>query len=260
VSIKLTNKSIKVVIPARFASSRLPGKPLIDLCGHPMIIHVVNRVSSALPYADVWVATDDVRIKDVVLEYGYQVMLTNIHHESGADRIAELAQKLCWSDDETVINVQGDEPLIDIDLLQTFAKFCIEHKSLPMASVMTPATCLSDINDTNVVKVTVNQSGEATMFSRSPLPYCRDLIFNEWPFALFNRHVGIYAYKVSILTILTNAPPCEAEKLEKLEQLRALWLGYSISMLTWTNSIHAGVDSFDDVVRVRAILNNKAEG
>lgn len=253
------NKSIKVVIPARYCSTRLPGKPLIDLCGEPMIIRVANRVSKALPFADLWIATDDLRIKDVVMASGYQVMLTSANHENGTDRIAELAEKLCWSDDEIIINIQGDEPLIDIDLLKSFSMFCADHESITMASVMVPITSIVDISDSNVVKVTTNRSGQATMFSRSPLPFCRDLPLNEWPVESFNRHVGIYAYKVCVIRTLSNTTPCQSEKLEKLEQLRALWLGFTISMLRWDQTLHAGVDSLDDVYRVRNILNNKLD-
>jgi len=254
-----TNSRIKVVIPARYSSTRLPGKPLIDLCGEPMIIRVANRVSKALPFADLWIATDDLRIKDVVMARGYQVMLTSVNHENGTDRIAELAGKLCWSDDEIIINIQGDEPLIDIDLLKKFSIFCANDDSLAMASVMVPITSLVDINDSNVVKVTTNKSGHATMFSRSPLPFCRDLPSNEWPVASFNRHVGIYAYKTCVIRELSNTTPCQSEKLEKLEQLRALWLGFTISMLRWDQALHAGVDSLDDVYRVRNVLNNKLD-
>jgi len=256
----LINRSIKVVIPARYSSSRLPGKPLIDLCGEPMIIRVIKRVSKALPFADLWVATDDLRIQEVVLASGYQVMLTSTNHDSGTDRIAELAENLCWSVDEIIINIQGDEPLIDINLLKKFSDFCANHGALSMASVMVPITSLVDINDSNVVKVVINNSGQASMFSRSPLPFCRDLPLHQWPIESFNRHVGIYAYTVGVLQKLSNTPPCQSEKLEKLEQLRALWIGCTISMLRWDQTLHAGVDSLDDVYRVRNILNNNVDG
>jgi len=257
--VKSINRHIKVVIPARYGSTRLPGKPLIDLCGEPMVVRVANRVSQALPFADLWVATDDPRIKDVVMANGYQALLTCADHESGTDRIAELVEKLCWPDDEIVINIQGDEPLIDIDLLSRFSVFCINHPSLSMASVMVPITSSVDINDSNVVKVTTNKNSQATMFSRSPLPFCRDVPLNEWPLESFNRHVGIYAYKAGVLRELSKAPPCQSERLEKLEQLRALWLGITISMFKWNQKLHAGVDSFSDVHRVRDILNNKLD-
>jgi len=253
---KSLNSKIKVVIPARFGSSRLPGKPLIDLCGKPMVIRVANRVSEALPLADLWIATDDKRIEDVAIGYGYQVMLTNVDHKSGTDRIAEVAKKLSWPSDVTIINVQGDEPLIDVNLLQKFTQFCVSNESLAMASVMVPVDCWQDINDPNVVKVTVNKTGQATAFSRSPIPYCRDVPLADWPIHLYNRHIGVYAYKAKVLTELTASSTSVLERLEKLEQLRALWLGLPISMLNWREPIHAGVDCLDDVHRVRKILNN----
>jgi 3-deoxy-manno-octulosonate cytidylyltransferase (CMP-KDO synthetase) len=253
---KSLNSKIKVVIPARFGSSRLPGKPLIDLCGMPMVIRVANRVSEALPLADLWIATDDKRVEDVAIGYGYQVMLTNVAHESGTDRIAEVAKNLGWSSDVIVINVQGDEPLIDVGLLKKFAQFCVINESLAMASVMVSVDCWQDINDPNVVKVTVNKAGHATTFSRSPIPYCRDVPLADWPIHLYNRHIGIYAYNAQVLTELSASPTNVLERLEKLEQLRALWLGFPISMLNWLEPIHAGVDCLDDVNRVRKILNN----
>lgn len=253
---KLINNKIKVVIPARFGSSRLPGKALIDLCGQPMVIRVANRVSEALPLADLWIATDDKRIEDVAIGWGYQVLLTGGNHESGTDRIAEVSKTLGWSADVTIINIQGDEPLIDVGLLQKFAKFCVNDKTLDIASVMVPVDCWQDIHDPNVVKVTVNKAGLATAFSRSPIPYCRDLPLADWPTHLYNRHIGIYAYRASVLAELSAGSPSVMERLEKLEQLRALWLGHSISMLNWLEPVHAGVDCLDDVCRVRNLLNN----
>ena len=187
-------------------------------------------------------------------------MLTNVAHESGTDRIAEVTKNLGWSNDVIIINVQGDEPLIDVGLLKKFAEFCVVNKALAMASVMVPVERWQDINDPNVVKVTVNKAGNATAFSRSPIPYCRDLPLAEWPIHLYTRHIGIYAYKAKVLIDLSASPTSILERLEKLEQLRALWLGYSISMLKWLEPIHAGVDCLDDVNRVRKILiNNVSE-
>ena len=183
-------------------------------------------------------------------------MLTNVAHESGTDRIAEVTKNLGWSSDVTIINVQGDEPLIDVGLLKKFAHFCVINESLAMASVMVSVDCWEDINDPNVVKVTVNKAGQATAFSRSPIPYCRDVPLADWPIHLYNRHIGIYAYKASVLTELAASPTSVLERLEKLEQLRALWLGFPISMLNWLEPIHAGVDCLDDANRVRKILNN----
>ena len=256
----LHSKKLKVVIPARYNSSRLPGKPLIDLCGKPMIIHVADRVRCALPSIDIWIATDDGRIKRTVEYFGYGSLITSTRHESGSDRIAEIAKQLEWSDDSIIINVQGDEPLIESELLKAFAIFCSEIEALEMASVMGPMNSVSEINDPNVVKVLVNKNREAITFSRSPIPFFRDLSPTEWPVESYNRHIGIYAYRGSVLKKLASTSQCDIEKLEKLEQLRAVWLGYSISMMSWPVALDGGVDTADDVERVKKFLNKRDNG
>lgn len=253
----LHSKKLKVVIPARYNSSRLPGKPLIDLCGKPMVIHVADRVRSALPSIDIWVATDDNQIKRTVEDFGYSSLITSSRQESGSDRIAEVANKLEWADDTLIINVQGDEPLIETELLKAFAIFCSDNEALEIASVMGPMESVKNINDPNVVKVLVNNNGEAITFSRSPIPFYRDLSPADWPIEYYNRHVGIYAYRASVLKKLASSSQCDMEKLEKLEQLRAVWLGYSICMMSWSEDVHGGVDTEMDVERVRKILNKR---
>jgi 3-deoxy-manno-octulosonate cytidylyltransferase (CMP-KDO synthetase) len=255
--VTLHSKKIKVVIPARYNSSRLPGKPLIDLCGKPMIIHVSDRVRSALPSIDIWIATDDDRIKRTVEDFGYSALITSTRHESGLDRIADIAKQLEWPDDSIIINVQGDEPLIETELLKAFAKFCSDNEALEMASVMVSMDSVSNINDPNVVKVLVNNNGEAITFSRSPIPFYRDLSPADWPIESYNRHVGIYAYRASVLKKVASTSQCEIEKIEKLEQLRAIWLGYSICMMSWSEDLHGGVDTEIDVERVRKSLNKR---
>jgi len=257
--VTLHSKNLKVVIPARYDSSRLPGKPLIDLCGKPMIIHVADRVRRALPSTDIWIATDDNRIKKTVEDYGYSALITSSKHESGSDRIGEVATQLQWSDDSIILNVQGDEPLIEAELLKSFAIFCLDNETLEMASVMSLIESVENIHDPNVVKVLVNNNGEAITFSRSPIPFCRDLTSAEWPVEAYNRHVGIYAYKVSTLRHLASSSQCGIEKFEKLEQLRAVWLGYRISMMNWSKALHGGIDTADDLERVRKILNKKGD-
>lgn len=256
----LHSKKLKVVIPARYNSSRLPGKPLIDLCGKPMVIHVADRVQSALPSIEIWIATDDNRIKNTVENFGYSALITSSKHESGSDRIAEVAKQLEWPDDTVIINVQGDEPLIETELLNSFAIFCSNNEVLEVASVMAPIDSVENINDPNVVKVLVNNSGNAITFSRSPIPFFRDLTPTEWPVEHYNRHIGIYAYRGSVLKKLASTPQCDIEKLEKLEQLRAVWLGYSISMMSWPVALDGGVDTANDVERVKKILNNRDRG
>ena len=256
----LHSKKLKVVIPARYNSSRLPGKPLIDLCGKPMVIHVADRVRTALPSIDIWVATDDNQIKKTVEDFGYSSLITSSRHESGSDRIAEVSNKLEWPDDSIIINVQGDEPLIETELLKAFAIFCSNNELLEMASVMGPIESVDNINDPNVVKVIVNNNREAITFSRSPIPFFRDLCPTDWTVEFYNRHVGIYAYRASVLEKLAASSQCDMEKLEKLEQLRAVWLGYSICMMSWPASLDGGVDTADDVERVKKILNIRDSG
>jgi len=250
--------NIKVVIPARYASTRLPGKPLQDLLGKPMVIRVAERVQSALPEADVWVATDDQRIYDVVSAAGLQVAMTRVEHESGTDRTAEMAAALAWPDDSIIINVQGDEPLIDPLLLQQFAEFCGQRSHSPagfsMASVMVSMDSAADVHNANVVKLVTDANANALYFSRSPIPFVRDVEQEAWPLDAFYRHVGIYAYRLRELKLLSATPPCALEQLEKLEQLRALYLRIPIAMMHWQGELHGGIDSPEDVARVVSVL------
>ncbi len=246
--------NIKVVIPARYASTRLPAKPLVDLLGKPMVVRVAEHVAEALPQADVWVATDDQRIFDVVQAAGLQVAMTRADHESGTDRTAEMAANLGWADDSIIINVQGDEPLIDPVLLQQFAEFCGSREPFTMASVMVNMQDLADVHNANVVKLVTDSHSNALYFSRSAIPFVRDVDSAEWPVAPFYRHVGIYAYRLKELKLLASTPPCGLEQLEKLEQLRALYLGIDIAMMHWQGELHAGIDSPEDVERVLQVL------
>ena len=246
--------NIKVVIPARYESSRLPGKPLLDLLNKPMVVRVAERVQEALPTADIWVATDDKRIFSVVSELGIQVAMTQPDHASGTDRTAEMAAALAWPDDSIIINVQGDEPLIDPLLLQQFADFCNQQSAFRMASVMVDVADSHEVQNPNVVKLVVDTNSHALYFSRSPIPFVRDKTDAEWSLQTFYRHVGIYAYRLLELKRLSSTPPCGLEQLEKLEQLRALWLGIPIAMMHWQGPLHAGIDAEEDVARVVAVM------
>ena len=248
---------IKVVIPARYASTRLLGKPLVDLLGKPMVVRVAERVTQALPQADVWVATDDERILAPVQAAGYQVAMTREDHESGTDRTAEMAANLGWADDSIIINVQGDEPLIDPVLLQQFMDFCASREPFTMASVMVDMESLEEVHNLNVVKLVTDANSNALYFSRSTIPFVRDVEADVWPLAPFYRHVGIYAYRSKELKRLANTPPCALEQLERLEQLRALYLGIDIAMLHWRGELHAGIDSPSDVERVLEVLKSQ---
>ena len=245
---------LKVVIPARYASSRLPGKPLVDLAGLPMVVRVFQRVATALPDADTVVATDDPRIALVLEQHAIPFVMTATDHESGSDRTAEVARLRSWAAEDIIINVQGDEPLLPADLLQAFAAFCSARPGLEMASVTAPLSSREQIQDANIVKVVLDQHGDAILFSRSAIPFCRDMPQARWPLEEFARHVGIYAYRNASLQQLTAAPVCQLESLEKLEQLRALWLGMKIRMMTWHATPPHGVDTPEDVSRVTQML------
>lgn len=245
---------LHVVIPARYSSSRLPGKPLLDLAGKPMIVRVFERVSEALQSIEVVVATDDERIKNVLDARGVPCLMTSPSHESGTDRIEEVAAQMGWAAGDILINVQGDEPLVPVDLLQAFARFCVESPEFEMGTVSVPIDNRDHVHDHNVVKLVVDSQGRAIAFSRSPIPYCRDMALNEWPLSAFLRHVGIYAYRRSALGRITAEPTCELERLEKLEQLRALWLGIDINVLRWMTVPPHGVDTPQDARRVAELF------
>ena len=251
---KVNSNNIKVVIPARYASTRLPAKPTIPLHGTPMIVHVAKRVSEALPSIEVIVATDHPDVVEVVERAGLQTILTSTHHVSGTDRINEVACKYQWSEDTIVINVQGDEPLIEAELLQNFVQFCQSQATFTMASVMATVPSIEDVLNPNVVKVVVDNQQKALCFSRSAIPYIRDQAQDNWPLDIFKRHVGIYGYSVSVLSRLSIAQPSALETCEKLEQLRALDMDIPIYMMVWSGDIHGGVDTPEDVGRVERVL------
>jgi 3-deoxy-manno-octulosonate cytidylyltransferase (CMP-KDO synthetase) len=253
--------SIHVVIPARFGSTRLPGKPLIDLAGVPMIVRVHEAVRAALPEtADIVVATDDERIIESLRRYRIPVRMTDAAHQSGTERCAQVARELGWGPDDLVVNVQGDEPLVPQALLAEFARFCTDDPYFDMATVAVPLTDVSHLTDPNVVKLVVGAQGQAIVFSRSAIPFCRDLPQRDWPLSAYLRHVGIYGYRCSALHRLTRTPSCELEELERLEQMRAIWLGMPIRVFMWPESPPPGVDTKEDVARVREILNVNALG
>jgi 3-deoxy-manno-octulosonate cytidylyltransferase (CMP-KDO synthetase) len=253
--------SIHVVIPARFASTRLPGKPLIELDGMPMIVRVHQAVRTALPESvDIVVATDDERIVETLEKYRIPARMTDSGHQSGTERCAQIALELGWGADDVVINVQGDEPLVPKPLLESFARFCANAGTFDMATIAVPLSDAWQLIDPNVVKLMMDAQGRAIVFSRSAIPYCRDLPPAEWPLSVYLRHVGIYAYKCSALYRLTDTPSCKFEQLEKLEQMRAIWLGMPIQVFVWPESPPPGVDTEEDVARVREILYINALG
>lgn len=251
--------TLRVVVPARYGSTRLPGKPLLDLAGKPMVVRVHDAVRRALPEADIVVGVDDERVLTVLAEHGIPATLTDPGHESGTDRAAEIARTRGWSEGDIVCNVQGDEPLVPEDMLRAFAGFCVGRTPFSMATIAAPVGSVREVQDPNVVKLTVDAAGDAIAFSRAPIPFNRDLPPMEWPLDDYLRHVGIYAYRNDVLQQLTGSRPCALEKIEKLEQLRALWIGIPIHVMRWHQSPPHGVDTPDDAARVTAIFGKMKE-
>ena len=236
------------VIPARFGSSRLPGKPLADIGGRPMIAWVYERAQQS-GASDVLVATDDERIATACHEFGAVVERTSASHESGTDRIAEVAERLEWADDQVVVNVQGDEPLLPPALISQVAVLLSQDPDAGVATLVTPVRSRDEWQDPNMARVIVDRNGRALYFSRAPIPWPRD---GGTPPAL--RHIGLYAYRVDALKQLAATPPCELERVERLEQLRALWLGMKIVVAEACEVPPRGVDTEADLDAVRELL------
>ena len=247
----------KVVIPARYASSRLPAKPLLDIGGKPMVVRVAER-AIASGADEVIVATDHIDIFNVVMQSGFKAVMTREDHVSGTDRIAEVAAYFKWPEDVLVVNVQGDEPLIDPELIQQVAHDLNTH---PQASIATVCHAIHDketMLNPNVVKVVVDSQGYAMYFSRAPIPYPRDAFAQsqDLPDGLpVYRHVGIYAYRASFLHAYAKLTPASVEQYEALEQLRAMWHGHKISVSVVDAAPAAGVDTHDDLELVRNIIS-----
>jgi len=252
-------RTVHVVIPARYGSTRLPGKPLVDLEGEPMIVRVHARVRRALPEADIVVAIDDARIAEVLDARGIRFAMTDTGHASGTDRAAEVARVSGWPDTDAVLNVQGDEPLVPTALLQAFAGFCGATPDLGVATVACPIGEVALLDELAIVKVVVDHRGRALYFSRAAIPFCRDgrPADSAGSNGLFLRHIGLYGYTNATLQALSRAAPCELEQLEKLEQLRALWLGMPIDVMRWPDAPPAGIDTPDDVARVVSLLKRQ---
>lgn len=243
-----------VIIPSRYASTRFPGKPLCPLLGKPMIRHVYERVREAQLVKDVFVATDDGRIRDAVEGFGGKVLMTSDRHESGTDRIAEAVRKLegagyALQDGDTVVNVQGDEPM----MMPGMVDDVIQLMDDPRAAMGTLARRIEDeaeIADPHVVKVVFTADGFALYFSRAPIPYHRDSNVSRY----FFKHVGIYAYRKDVLLKFSQLPPTRLEKTERLEQLRALEHGFAIKVRE-TAFDTIGVDTPCDLERVEKCLS-----
>ena len=243
--------SFKVVIPARYASTRLPGKPLLDIGGKPMVIRVAEQANKS-GADDVIIATDVEKIIQVAQAHAVAAVLTRVDHLSGTDRIAEVAQTLAWDDDDIVVNVQGDEPLIDPQLIQEVAITLANSNNAVMATACHAIHDEAAMRNPNIVKVVMDTEGNALYFSRSPIPYPRDDIYKQHIKAY--RHIGIYAYRVGFLKQYTDLKVTELEQIESLEQLRVLYHGYKIAVSITKNAPASGVDTQADLDAVRRIF------
>lgn len=246
-----------VVIPARYASTRLPGKPLQDIAGKPMIRHVWEQARKSAA-SRVVVATDDARIVEACQAFGAEVLLTAASHNSGTDRLAEVATLLGLADDAIVVNVQGDEPLIPPAIIDQVAVNLAAHPEAGIATLAEPIQEAAQLFNPNVVKVVSDASGLALTFSRAPLPWARDAFAatrDVLPAGVpFRRHIGIYAYRAGFLHDFVAWGPCWLEDGECLEQLRALWHGVRIHVADALEAPPAGVDTVEDLQRVRQLL------
>lgn len=246
----------KIVIPARYASLRLPGKPLLDIAGKPMVVRVAEQARAT--GAEIVVATDDRRIFDTVEAHGYHAMMTRDDHASGTDRIAEVAIRMGWAENEIVVNVQGDEPLIEPTLIEEVALNMAQHNEAAIATACHQIHDKAQMLNPNVVKVVLDKEGYALYFSRAPIPYPRDAfaVGGELPEAVeIYRHIGIYAYRTSFLKAYAGLQPSPIERYESLEQLRALWHGYKISLAVTTHPPAAGVDTEEDLEAMRKLYS-----
>lgn len=249
--------TFKIVIPARHGSSRLPGKPLLDIAGKPMIVHVCERALEA--GQDVFVATDDQRIAEAVAHLPVTAVMTREDHSSGTERITEVADQLNWPDETMVVNLQGDEPLMQPDLIRRLAEALAGQATADIATLAAPIEDPADVFDPHAVKVVLDRHGHALYFSRAPIPWHRDS-FNQtdrqaatdYPWL---RHIGIYAYSAGFLRRYVNWPASQLESVEALEQLRILWQGERILVVPIDAAPHAGVDTEADLRRVESLLS-----
>jgi len=246
-----------VLIPARLASTRLPDKPLADIAGLPMVVHVARRALQSGAQRVV-VAADHPRIVTACEAHGIEAMLTRDDHPSGSDRLAEACNALALTDEQIVVNVQGDEPLIDVDLIGAVAQTLAERPDAAMSTAVHAIDQLVDFLNPNVVKAVLDAQGYALYFSRAPIPWVRDSFaqgaLQALPQPAAWRHIGIYGYRAGFLRRFPTLPPAPIETSEALEQLRALWHGHRIVVHVSAHAPGPGVDTPDDLARVRALM------
>ena len=243
-----------IVIPARFASSRLPGKPLLEIHGRPMILRVVDQAKKVQGFDDLCVATDDPRIADVCRAEGVDVVMTSPNHPSGTDRLSEVARIKGWASDDIIVNVQGDEPLVPALLVRQVADLLIQRTDCSMSTLCEPIHSLEEFQRDSIVKVVMSKLNQALYFSRSPIPYDRDGAKVTEPklHSQAYRHLGLYAYRVQLLQEYVQWDMGVLEQLESLEQLRVLENGHRIAIAVAQVNLPPGVDTQADLDR----LNN----
>jgi len=245
-----------VVIPARFASTRLPGKPLLEIAGRPMLQHVHDRAVES-GAASVFVATDDERVAEAARGFGARVCMTSPAHGSGTERIAEAVAQLGMGADEIVVNLQGDEPLMAPATIRATALALAAQSRAPVATACCPLADAAAFANPNVVKVIRDRDGYAICFSRAPVPWPRDR--DADPLTVARHHLGVYAYRVEFLGRITALPACAFEQVELLEQLRFLYYGFDVQVAEVEVPEAPGVDTAEDLARVRAVLEARSE-
>lgn len=250
---------VTAIIPARYASTRFPGKPLAEILGKPMIQWVYERTLRSTRVDRVIVATDDERIYRAVAAFGGEAWMTSPDHPTGTDRLAEVALAI---DTDLVVNVQGDEPLIDPRMIDLAATPLMDDATIPMGTLMTPLASVAEFLNPNVVKVVVDRQGFALYFSRAPIPHPRDhaqTLTEHFAELAARKHIGLYVYRREFLLAYPKLPATPLENTEKLEQLRALEHGYRIRVVE-TDLVSQGVDTPDDLEQVKALLTARGQG
>ncbi len=247
-----------VVIPARFASTRLPGKPLLEIGGKPMVVRVAAQAAQS-GAQQIIIATDHAPILAAAEAHGFKASMTRADHSSGTDRIAEVAAQQGWTDDTIVVNVQGDEPLIPPALIRAVAQHLHQHPECAIATACHPIHDEASMRNPNIVKAVADKDGNALYFSRAPIPYPRDVFAQGKPLPpdlTVLRHIGIYAYRAGFLRAFGQLAPAAIEQIEALEQLRALWHGYKIGITVTQEAPPSGVDTEADLIAARALFES----
>ena len=242
-----------VVIPARFNSTRLPGKPMLLIGGKPMVVRVAEQAALS-GAAQIWIATDHQPIMAAMHEHGFKACMTRADHPSGTDRIAEVVAQHNWGDETIIVNVQGDEPLIPPSLILAVAQHLHDHPECVMATACHPINDEASMRNPNIVKTVLDKAGNAMYFSRAPIPYPRDAFANNTPLPAnlsVLRHIGIYAYRAKFLRAYSQLAPADIEQIESLEQLRVLFHGYKIGVTITQDAPPSGVDTEADLLIAR---------